>query len=118
MKPIPVTHFTATSCLGRGCAATLEALRQRRSGLTPCNFETVDVPTYAGEVAAVDEVRLPAGLADFECRNNRLAYLGLMQDGFMDAVEAAAAHWQRRRIGVFLGTSTSGLLPTELAYLQ
>jgi 3-oxoacyl-[acyl-carrier-protein] synthase-1 len=31
-------------------------------------------------------------------------------------VERRAAHWGRRRIGVFLGTSTSGIFETELAY--
>jgi 3-oxoacyl-[acyl-carrier-protein] synthase I len=31
-------------------------------------------------------------------------------------VAAAAAHWGRRRLGVFIGTSTSGIMQTELAY--
>jgi 3-oxoacyl-[acyl-carrier-protein] synthase-1 len=59
---------------------------------------------------------LPKSLAEYDCRNNRLAYLGLQQDGFSDAVEAAIARHGRRRVGVFLGTSTSGILQTEQAY--
>ena len=116
MKPLSITCFTATSCLGHGSAATLEALRQQRSGLAPCTFETVDVPTYVGEVAGVDAVKLPAGLDEFNCRNNRLAYLGLTQDGFVECVAAAIERWGSRRIGVFLGTSTSGILESEVAY--
>jgi 3-oxoacyl-[acyl-carrier-protein] synthase-1 len=66
----------------------------------------------------VDAVTLPAQLAAFDCRNNRLAQLGLMQDGFADAVHAAIKKYGAQRIGVFLGTSTSGILQTELAYRQ
>ena len=117
MTPILLSHFTATSCLGYGNAATLAALRQQRSGLQPCQFETVhDLATYVGEVPGVDAVSLSAPLADYDCRNNRLAFLGLQQDGFSDAVEAAIACHGRRRVGVFLGTSTSGILQTEQAY--
>ena len=116
MKPLTLTHFTATSCLGLGLAATLQGLRERRSGLRRCAFETVDIPTYAGEVSGVDELVLPDELHPFDCRNNRLALLGLRQDGFLDAVQESVRHWGRRRIGVFLGTSTSGILQAELAY--
>ena len=82
----------------------------------PCTFDTVDLATFIGEVPGVDAVQLPAPLSAFDCRNNRLAFLGLMQDGFADAVAAAARKYGAHRVGVFLGTSTSGILQTELAY--
>ena len=117
MNPLQLTHFTATSCLGHGLDATLAALRAHKTGLTPCAFETVtDLATYVGEVADVDQVLLPAALTEYDCRNNRLALLGLQQDGFSTSVEAAIARHGRRRVGVFLGTSTSGILQTEQAY--
>lgn len=116
MTPIWLSHFTATSSIGRGLEPTLLALHQRRSGLAPCAFDTVDLPTFIGEVPGVDDVLLPAHLADFDCRNNRLAFLGLTQDGFAEAVRAAVAKYGTQRVGLFLGTSTSGILETELAY--
>ena len=116
MNPLHLSHFTAISSIGRGLAQTLDALRQRRAGLAPCAFDTVDLATYIGEVEGVDAVQLPAHLADFDCRNNRLALLGLMQDGFAEAVRAAIAKYGAQRIGVFIGTSTAGILQTELAY--
>ena len=116
MNPLWLSHFTATSSIGRGLDQTLDALHQHRSGLAPCAFDTVDLATFVGEVAGVDAVQLPAKLADFDCRNNRLALLGLTQDGFAEAVHAARAKYGAQRIGVFLGTSTSGILQTELAY--
>ncbi len=112
-----LSHFTAASCLGHGLEATLTALRAQKGGLAPCAFETVtDLATHIGEVAGLDQAPLPASLAEYECRNNRLALLGLRQDGFNAAVDAAAARYGRRRVGVLLGTSTSGILQTEQAY--
>ena len=59
---------------------------------------------------------MPSGLEAFDCRNNRLAWLGLQQDGFVGAARDACARWGAQRVAVILGTSTSGLLQTELAY--
>lgn len=94
----------------------LDALRSRRTGLAPCSFDTVELTTFTGEVAGVDAVQLTPELADFDCRNNRLAWMGLMQDGFSDAVAVAAQKYGAQRVGVFIGTSTSGIFQTELAY--
>jgi 3-oxoacyl-[acyl-carrier-protein] synthase-1 len=116
LKPLLLSHFTATSCIGRGLEQTLDALRRGRCGLAPCAFETVDLDTFVGEVAGVDDVQLPPHLAAFDCRNNRLAQLAFSQDNFAAAVRAAAAKYGHQRIGVFIGTSTSGILETELAY--
>ena len=116
MKPLLLSHFTATSCIGRGLDQTLDALRRGHSGLAPCAFETVVLDTFVGEVAGVDDVQLPPHLVDFDCRNNRLAQLAFTQDNFAAAVHAAAAKYGHQRIGVFIGTSTSGILETELAY--
>jgi 3-oxoacyl-[acyl-carrier-protein] synthase-1 len=52
----------------------------------------------------------------FDCRNNRLANLGLAQDGFREDVESARQKYGAARIGVFIGTSTSGNNQLELAY--
>jgi 3-oxoacyl-[acyl-carrier-protein] synthase I len=116
MTPLVLTHFTAVSAIGRGLAQTFDALEHQRSGLAPCAFETVDLETQIGEVSGVDSTSLPEALLVFNCRNNRLAQLGLAQDGFSDAVAESAARWGPRRVGVFLGTSTAGMLETELAY--
>jgi 3-oxoacyl-[acyl-carrier-protein] synthase-1 len=116
MTPLLLKEFTASSCLGVGADATLHALIAQRSGLKRCEFESVNIDTYVGEVPDVDAQRLPANLQKFNCRNNRLAELALQQDGFLESVQAAACRWGRRRVGVFIGTSTSGILQTELAY--
>ena len=116
VRPIPLSAYTMTSCLGAGLAPARRALRAGASGLAPNRFETVDLETFVGEIAGVDAQALPRPLAAFDCRNNRAAELGLSQDGFIAAVEKAASRHGRARIGVFMGTSTAGILQTELAY--
>ena len=118
MAPLWLRAYTATSCIGQGVSPTLASLEQHRSGLKPCNFETVNIDTYIGEVAGVDAQRVPVELKDFDCRNNRLAELALRQDGFLETVQEAVARWGKKRVGVFIGTSTAGILQTELAYRQ
>ena len=116
LKPLLLTHYTATSCLGVGLDATLASLQAQRSGLEQCRFDTVDLDTWIGQVAGVDQVAMRPGLESYDCRNNRLLQLALEQDGFGDAVRAAAARYGAHRVGVFIGTSTSGIHQTELAY--
>jgi len=118
VTPLLLSAYTATSCIGRGLRATLATLRAARSGLAPCHFETVQLQTYVGEVPGLDEAPLATELAEFECRNNRLAWVGLTQDGFAQALAAAAGRYGARRVGIFLGTSTSGILESEIAYRQ
>ena len=117
-SPLLLSAFTATSCIGHGSTQTIAALHAGRSGLGPCDFETVDLPTWIGKVDAADAQHLPAELRRYECRNNRLAELALHADGFADSVREAAGRVGPGRVGVFLGTSTSGILETELAYRQ
>ena len=95
MPPLHLSHFTAVSAVGRGIAETAAALEQKRGGLAPCAFETVDLPTHIGEVRGVDAISLPERLVRFDCRNNRLAQLGLLQDDFMQAVARSATRWGR-----------------------
>ena len=116
MNPLLFSHFTATSCIGTGLGQTLDALCSQRSGLASCQFQGTELDTWIGEVRGVDEVRIRPELREFDCRNNRLAQMGLAQDGLAEAVEQAAARFGRARVGVFFGTSTTGILQTEQAY--
>ena len=118
IKPLAVTAYTVTNALGRGIAASLTALRRGESGLRPCDFEDAALSTWIGRVAGLEENPLTGEFAPFDCRNNRLARLGLEQDRFGAAVRAARERHGADRIGVFIGTSTSGIGATEHAYRQ
>lgn len=116
LSPIDLSAYTLSTCLGRGLEATRQALDSGISGLAPCRFENLELDTWIGEVAGVDDQRLPPALARYDCRNNRLVQLGLETDGFAERVREAVARHGADRVGVFLGTSTAGILQTELAY--
>jgi len=105
-----------TTSLGPGETAHVDALRSGRSGLAPCAFESAHLDTWVGQVPDARLQTVPGELAAADCRNNRLAQLALAQDDFSEAVARARKRYGAQRIGLFLGTSTSGLLQTELAY--
>jgi 3-oxoacyl-[acyl-carrier-protein] synthase-1 len=114
MGPLYVTACAAVSALGRGTAATLEALQEGRSGLRRCDFEHAELDTFIGRVQGLESERV--AMAHYDCRNNRLAQLALQQDDFEEAVAHARERYRPHRIGVFIGTSTSGIQETERAY--
>jgi len=120
IKPLKIIRYTVTNALGLGNAASLEALQSEQTGLSLNDLPGCDLKTYIGRVPNIDTgkecINLPEKLSDFDCRNNRLAYLALQQDNFTDEVLAAREKYGADRIAVFLGTSTSGIEQTELAY--
>ncbi len=116
MEPLYITRTAIASSAGIGSNAMLQALRAQQSGLASCDFETAVLNTWIGRVPDQALIPLQGDSALFDCRNNRLARLALAQDGFEQAVREARDRYGPDRIGVFLGTSTSGILQTELAY--
>jgi 3-oxoacyl-[acyl-carrier-protein] synthase-1 len=123
IPPLQISAYTATSAVGVGKAPLLDALENSRSGLRANDFGEEQpgrsrLPTWIGRVDGLEELRLPEPLAAWDCRNNRLAWLGLQADGFIDAVAAARARYGPARIALILGTSTSSIGETEAAYTQ
>ncbi|MBH1965672.1 MAG: beta-ketoacyl-[acyl-carrier-protein] synthase family protein [Comamonadaceae bacterium] len=116
--PLVLSAFTATSALGVGLQPHLKALQEGQCGLKPCDFETASINTWIGEAPGIDDVTLPSEVAEYDCRNNRLALLGLRADGFEGAVKAAISRHGSDRVALILGTSTSGILSAELAYRE
>ncbi len=116
MYPLVLSHYTVVNALGQGTAATLAALRERRSGLRYCDFMDAALDTFIGRVDGIEDATVIDRLAAYDSRNNRLAQMGLETDGFAVAVAQARQRYGAHRVGVALGTSTSGILETELAY--
>jgi 3-oxoacyl-[acyl-carrier-protein] synthase I len=116
IAPLRIAAYTVTSAAGLGKAALHAALRESRSALTPNDFGPTPLSTWIGRVAGVEAAPLPKPLAAWECRNNRLAWLGLGGDAFIDAVHAARERHGAARVAVVLGTSTSSIGATEDAY--
>lgn len=121
LSPIPalaITAYTATTALGRGRAAQAAALRERRSGLRRNDFGRDPLPTWIGRVEGLEDAPLPPEMGQWECRNNRLAWLALQPDGLLDAVAAARTRHGAERVAVVIGTSTASIGATEEGYTR
>jgi 3-oxoacyl-[acyl-carrier-protein] synthase-1 len=116
IPPLPLTAFTATSTLGSGRAAHAAAIREDRGGLRTNDFTRVPLPCAIGRVAGLEDAPLPAGFAEYDCRNNRLAWRGLNADGFLDAARECIARRGADRVALIVGTSTSSIGATEEGY--
>jgi 3-oxoacyl-[acyl-carrier-protein] synthase-1 len=117
MTPLPISAVTAISALGRGVEAHGQRLLARSGALTPNDFDPA-VGGWIGRVAGLEDHVLPPALARYDCRNNRLADLALRTDGFAERVAEARDRYGPHRVGVVLGTSTSGIAAAEDAYRQ
>jgi 3-oxoacyl-[acyl-carrier-protein] synthase-1 len=115
-RPLPITAYSLCSAAGDGRAATLAALQERRTGLTRNDFGAAPLSTWIGRVAGLEEQALPSHLAEWDCRNNRLAWRGLLADGFIEAVQVARQRYGSARVAVVVGTSTSSIGASEDAY--
>jgi len=118
IPPLAITAHTATSALGRGRAAHIQALRDRRGGLRANDFTAMPLACAIGRVEGIEQVELPGALAGYDCRNNRLAWLGLGADGFLDAAVAAIERHGAERVALLVGTSTASVGATEQAYRE
>jgi 3-oxoacyl-[acyl-carrier-protein] synthase I len=123
MTPVAIRAYTATTALGHGREAQADALRARRSGLRRNDFgdgATADarLDTWIGRVDGIEDVVLPPALAPFDCRNNRLAWLALQQDGILDRLAALRDRYGAERIAIIIGTSTSSIGASEEAYTR
>jgi 3-oxoacyl-[acyl-carrier-protein] synthase-1 len=100
----------------------LRAIQMDQSGLRQleCKFPTndlapVDLKTWVGQIDGL-EIPLPKRWKHWDCRNNRLAWMGLQSDDFLSHVRKARERYGADRIALILGTSTSSIGATEQAY--
>jgi 3-oxoacyl-[acyl-carrier-protein] synthase-1 len=120
MPALAIRAHTATTALGRGRRAQVDALRARRGGLRRNDFggrgsaERLD--TWIGRVDGLEDLALPAEWARWDCRNNRLAWLALQQDGVLESVARARQRHGAHRVALVVGTSTSSIGASEEAY--
>jgi len=95
MSPLLLKRFTATSCIGRGAAQDARLADRRARRPRALRFRDRGSRYAHRMVAGVDDQALPAELARFDCRNNRLAEWRLREDGFEEAVREVAARLGR-----------------------
>jgi 3-oxoacyl-[acyl-carrier-protein] synthase-1 len=121
LAPVAVAAGTVACATGLGRHALERALREHRCALARNTHAFgvqpgAAIDTFVGEVGGLDDVRLPDALAALDCRNHRLAWLGLQGDAFAAAVAHKASRVGAARVGVVMGTTTSSIAASESAY--
>ncbi len=116
IAPLRILASTATTAAGPGREALFAAMQAGRTALTPNDFGPDPLPTHIGRVRDLEVLELPVPFDRWECRNNRLAWYGLLQDNFLHAVHGAVQRHGSARLALVLGTSTSSIGATEDAY--
>ena len=116
ISPLAITAYTATCAAARGTVALARAIDTRTSGLRPNDFGADPLACWIGRVEGVEASPLPAEFAAWDARNNRLAWIALNQDGFLDHAKTAIEKYGAGRVALVVGTSTSSIEETEQAY--
>lgn len=89
-----------------------------RTGLRRNDLDWCSLDGWLGRVPGVEDTALAPEFAQWDCRNHRLAWLALRDADFAQAVAAAVTRHGAPRVGLLLGTSTSGIRATEQAYAR
>jgi 3-oxoacyl-[acyl-carrier-protein] synthase I len=113
-----IAGVTIVGAAGVGTSALWDVAARGQTSLRPNDLGWCDLPCWLGATPGVDEVELPEALRPWDCRIHRLAWMALQDAAFRRAVDAAVTRHGPSRIGIVLGTSTSGIRSTEIAYAQ
>lgn len=115
MRPVAITDYQCVSAAGTDTADLLSALLDNRSRLAPLQLFDVPFTAIVGEVTQpLPEIR--PELKRYVCRNAQLALAALSSGDFRGNVEQCMQRYGSERIGVVIGTSTSGIYNSEAAY--
>ena len=110
--------MTLSCAAGLGLSAVSRAVRKEQSGLRRNDFPHCDLDTWIGRVESIDDIALYGNWSAWDCRNNRLAMLGLQQDNFLSNVDQLKKRIDPARIACIIGTTTAGISNTEAAYRE
>lgn len=115
LPPVYLHALGMVNALGGDVASIVPALEAAQSpGMGLMHTGIGDA--YVGRVSTPLDIALPATLKRFDCRNNRMLLAALEQ--IRPEIEAARERYGSHRIGVVLGTSTSGIDAAEVAFVH
>jgi 3-oxoacyl-[acyl-carrier-protein] synthase-1 len=115
LPPVAITAYQCVSAAGDNIDDLYLSLLANQSCLKPIHLFDIPFKTVVGEVISpLPNIR--SSLKAYDCRNAKLALKALAQGDFRSDVEHAKAKYGVLRVGLVLGTSTSGIYDSENAY--
>lgn len=110
---IEIKSFGIINALGNGQQQVLDSLRAGQAvGMKAFQTDLLEKQYHCGMVEA-SLPKVPTKFAQFACRNNQLAMAAIQQ--IAADIEGVKQHYGKSRIGVVMGTSTSGIKEAEVA---
>lgn len=109
---IRLLDYQSTSAAGENIEALRSAIDSQFSGLRENDIAESELATWIGRVSGVDDINL----GEWQSRNNALAYLGLQQGSILNNLDDLKSRYGSSRLGIVMGSSTSSIDRTELAY--
>jgi len=116
IAPVAITASSTLSVCGLGNEALYQGILRDKSPLKPLALFNVRLKTLVGEITH-PLLSVRSELAEYDSRNSRVA-LTALEGELRVAIESAKTKYGAQRIGVVIGTSTSGLYETETAYAE
>lgn len=114
MQSVAISGFQCVTAAGSDHTALLAALIDNQPRLAPLQLFSIPFATVVGEVRQeLPEVH--ESLKQYDCRNAQLA-LAALSDDLREQIAACVDRYGAKRIGVVIGTSTSGIYNSESAY--
>jgi len=115
--PVAITAMSSLSVCGLGNQALYQSLIKHETALAPLELFNVPFKNYVGEIKT-PLLSIQQTLNDYASRNSQvaLATLNCPEGKVREQLEAAKIKYGTQRIGIIIGTSTSGLYETESAY--
>jgi 3-oxoacyl-[acyl-carrier-protein] synthase-1 len=114
---VAITAYSTLNACGLGNQTLWHALQNNQCFLKPLRLFEVNFATVVGEIEQELAEISPKFIA-YQSRNAQVALTALNYetDGLRVAIETAKQRYGAQRIGIIIGTSTSGLYETESAY--
>jgi 3-oxoacyl-[acyl-carrier-protein] synthase-1 len=118
LQDIVVVDYEASCAAGVGLDAIRDAIQHRRSGLSQNKFDQCALTTWVGHIAALDNYFWAPEQQVWQSRNNALIDLALQQGSLLASLETLRQRFGSSRIGIVMGSSTSSIDRTEVAYRE
>ncbi len=113
-RSIAITHIGLCTPIGHTPESVLANLLAGNTDAMVMRDDLMfNAETRVGAINDTDLLTIPDELEQFNCRNNRLLYTAAMQ--LTRSIEHAKNVYGKERVGVVLGTSTSGISKGEAA---
>lgn len=118
LNPLGIAASAVTHSIGTGVDLLWNSVIQKKSGLLKNDLDWCDLECWIGKSPEVDRFSLPEVLQSWDCRNHRLAWMAIQDNQFRNVLQNQIAKSGSTRVGLVLGTSTSGIRSTEVAYKE